>query len=104
MDVMRRHPGIKIFFALLVGGLFWYVNSVVLNALYNDSLPLYFYRESAILGKTKDEIIQKYGEPDFIYFGYCYKVNCPFSTQHYCYIEFDENGVAAEMGDACGYP
>ncbi|MBP1549466.1 MAG: hypothetical protein J6A05_05630 [Oscillospiraceae bacterium] len=56
------------------------------------------------MGKTRDEVVQIYGEPDFTFCGdYCYKVTCFFSTQHYCYVEFDDK-VAVNVDDACGYP
>lgn len=100
----KPKSGLKTF-ALVVGViLFMYVGSVVINAM-DGSMPGYIYRDSLIIGKTKEEIIAIYGEPDIIIArGYGYSINCILSGQCYHAIIF-EDGVAVEIDrHRNGYP
>ena len=104
MEIEEKHVGVKRFLKIVCLLLVAYLVLVSLDVILNDTKPLYIYNENIILGKTRDEVAQIYGEPDFTFCGdYCYKVTCFFSTQHYCYVEFDDK-VAVNVDDACGYP
>lgn len=70
------------------------------------SMPGYIYRDSLIIGKTEEEIIAVYGEPDhrFWYNEINYDINCILSGQCYHAIIF-EDGVAVKIERHLnGYP
>ena len=80
------------------------VIAVLLEIMFFVLFPTRFpYCDSWIVGKTKDEIVTKYGEPDFN--GYRIGYNVGYGTigldapnvDYYYYVEFDENGYADEI-------
>ncbi len=101
----KSKSGLKTF--ALAAGIILFVNvgSVVIFAI-DGSMPGYIYRDSLIIGKTKEEIIAIYGEPDYRFWGneFDYKINCILSGQCYHAIIF-EDGVAVKIERHLnGYP
>ena len=98
--VPKPRSGLKTF-ALVVGIiLFVYVGSVVLYAM-DGSMPGYIYRDSLIIGKTKEEIIAVYGEPDEMVGEneFDYNINCVSALCHHSIIFKD--GVAVKIKRHC---
>lgn len=97
----KSKSGLKTF-ALVAGIiLFVYVGSVVLFAI-DGSMPGYIYRDSLIIGQTKEEIIAVYGEPDERVGEneFDYKINCIFSDWCHHSIIF-EDGIAVRINRHC---
>lgn len=97
----KPKSGLKTF-ALVVGIImFVYVGSVVLFAM-DGSMPGYIYRDSLIIGKTEEEIVSIYGEPDERVGRneFDYKINCIFSAWCHHSIIF-KDGVAVEIKRHC---
>lgn len=100
----KSKSGFKNFALVVLVILFMYGLSVLGFAL-QGSMPSYVYRESVIIGKNRDEIKEIYGEPDIRFVGnYGYKINCFITTNHFYWIDFDENGIAYETWTGCGEP
>lgn len=93
-------------FVLVVGIiLFIYLGGIVIHAI-DGRKPGYIYIDSLIIGKTKEEIVAVYGEPDHRFRGneFDYNINCFISAQCYHAIIF-EDGVAVEIDrHRTGYP
>ncbi|MBD5146983.1 MAG: DUF4044 domain-containing protein [Ruminococcus sp.] len=96
----KPRSGLKTF-TLVVGIImFVYVGSVVLFAI-DGSMPGYIYRDSLIIGKTKEEIIAVYGEPDERVGEneFDYNINCVSALCHHSIIFKD--GVAVKIKRHC---
>lgn len=96
----KSKSGLKTF-ALVAGIiLFVYVGSVVIFAI-DGSMPGYIYRDSLIIGKTKEEIIAVYGEPDERVGEneFDYNINCISALCHHSIIFKD--GVAVKIKRHC---
>lgn len=100
----KSKSGLKIF-ALVVGVILFMYGFWVWDNASQGRMPGYIYRDSLIIGKTKSEIKEVYGDPDIIFAsGYGYSINCIFSGQCYHAIIF-EDGVAVEIDrHRNGYP
>lgn len=98
MDVKKKHLGIKIFVIVFCILLLIYGGVVAIFAK-DGSMPGHIYRDSLILGKTREEIIEIYGEPDqeFRANEIDYRINCVLSRYCYHRIIFDENGIAIDI-------
>ena len=76
--------------------------SIVISVIESTSMSMYPYDMDWIKGRTADEIVAEYGEPDIwttTKFGYDVgrSWDNPENVNDYYYIEFDENGCANDV-------
>lgn len=90
---------------VVIVGIVLTVIILVLEITFFMLFPTRFpYCDSWIMGKTKDDIIAKYGEPDYNSYRIGYNVgygtigfDVYHNSDYYYYIEFDDNGFANDI-------
>lgn len=89
----KRKKQIAIFSSLII-------TIVLLIISFYIIFPTQFpYVDMWIYGKTREEIQEVYGEPDYVGHGIFYDIGFFFGEPCYYWIEFDINGKAIEIGE-----
>ena len=89
----KRKKQIAIFSSLII-------TIVLLIISFYIIFPTQFpYVDMWIYGKTREEIQEVYGEPDYVGHGIFYDIGSFFGEPCYYWIEFDINGKAIEIGE-----